>query len=300
MLNLDASSQELNATGDKDFGCCGFDELYGYEPGDELAWHWHECFEAILCVEGAFKLLVANKAVTLRPGMAAFINAWRPHSATGEPKARIRSLTFDGKLVGGAPGSAIARRYVEPLKLASGCDLVVFRPSDAREKRYAWHLAEAIDALEAEEPGFEIAVRDHVSQALLSAWELTGAPAPVTPEDTVSAERTSLMCDHIVEHYAEKLTVGEIAASAGVSERECLRCFTKTFGVSPSRYLLMHRLSKATELLAGSDLPIAEVGRAVGIQSPSNFAQLFRRDYHCTPRMYRVRARGQGRGKGKI
>lgn len=292
MLSLDETSQELNATGDKDFGCRGFDELYGHEPGDDLPWHWHEGFEAILCIEGAFKLLVANRSVTLTPGMAAFINAWRPHAATGEPRARIRSVTFDGELVGGVPGSVIARRYVEPLKVASGCDLLVFRPSDAGEQRFAWHLAEAIDAIEAEEPGFEITARSHLSQALLSAWELAGAPAPVAPEDTVSAERTSLMRDHIVGHYAERLTVGEIAAAAGVSERECLRCFTKTFGVSPSRYLLIHRLSKAAELLAGSDMPIAEVGRAVGIQSPSNFAQLFRRDYHCTPRMFRARARG--------
>ena len=292
MLSLDETRQELNATGDKDFGCRGFDELYGHEPGDDLPWHWHEGFEAILCVEGTFKLLVANRSATLTPGMAAFINAWRPHAAAGEPSARIRSVTFDAELIGGGPGNTISRRYVEPLKVASGIDLLVFRPSDAGEKRFAWHLSQAIDALETEEPGFEIEVRAHLSQAFLSAWELAGSPEPVTPEDTVSAKRTSLMCDYIVDHYADKLTVGQIAAAADVSERECLRCFTKTFGVSPSRYLLMHRLAKAADLLAGSDLPISEVGRAVGIQSPSNFAQLFRRDYHCTPRMYRVRARG--------
>ncbi len=292
MLNLDETNQELDATGDRDFGCRGFDELYGHEPGDDLPWHWHEAFEAILCIEGSFKLLVANRSVTLEPGMAAFVNAWRPHAAAGAPNARIRSVVFEGELVGGAPSSAISRRYVEPLKVASGADLLVFRPSDAGEDRFAWHLAQALGALEAEEPGYEIEVRAHLSHAFLSAWVVAGAPAPVSAEDTVSAERSALMRDHIAAHYAEKLTVGQIAAAAGVSERECLRCFTKTFGVSPSRYLLIHRLSKAAELLAGTDTPIAEVGRAVGIQSPSNFAQLFRRDYHCTPRMYRVRARG--------
>ncbi len=292
-LELDETNQELNAAGGKDFGCRGFDELFGHDPGDELAWHWHEAFEAILCLEGSLKLWVANKSVTLTPGTAAFVNAWRPHSAAGAPQAHIRSIVFDGGLVSGGAGTVIARRYVEPLRNASETDLLVFRPSDEGEGRFAWHLAQTLDALEAEEPGFEIVARAHVSQLLLSAWEVAGRPAPVSEADAVSAERTGLMCDFIVSHYAEKLTVGQIAAAAGVSDRECLRCFTKTFGVSPSRYLLIHRLSKAAELLSGSDLPVAEVGRAVGIQSPSNFAQLFRRDYHCTPRMYRARSRGK-------
>ncbi len=295
ILKLDETNQELNATGDSDFGCLGYDEAYGDAPGDDLPWHWHEGFEAILCLEGAFELQVSGKSVTLAPGEAAFVNAWCPHAAGGAPRARIRSVVFDDAFVGGGTGTAIARRYVEPLKTGSGVDLLVFgagNGADDGEKGFARHLALALEALEAEAPGFEIAARDHLSQAFLCAWLQAGSPAPAAPADSVAAERTALMRDHIAAHFAEKLTVGQIAAAAGVSERECLRCFTKTFGVSPSRYLLMHRLNKAAELLAATDLPVAEVGRAVGIASPSNFAQLFRRDYHCTPRAFRARARG--------
>ncbi len=304
-LELDDSRQELNATGDRDFGCIGFDELYGHEPGDELPWHWHEGFEAIICLEGTFRLWVANKEVALTPGAAVFINAWRPHAAAGAPQAHIRSITLNTDLVSGGAGTLISRRYVEPLKNASEVDLLVFgagepgaaggekgEKGEKGEGTFTYHLTQTLTALEAEEPGFEIAARNHASQLLFCAWQAAGSPAPASDECAVSAQRTGLMRDYIVAHYAEKLTVAQIAAAAGVSERECLRCFTRSFGVSPSRYLLIHRLSKAAELLAGSNLPVAEVGRAVGIQSPSNFAQLFRRDYRCAPRAYRSRAQG--------
>ena len=291
-LVLDETSQELNATGNSGFSCVGYDERFGSKPGEGLGWHWHEAFEAILCTEGAFRLLVADEEVTLVPGMAAFINAWRPHAACGDPDARIRSVVFDDDFVGGGAGSLITKRYVEPLKAASEIDLLVFNPDEERDEPFARHLARALDALEAEATGYEIEARAHVSQMFLCAWDAADGPSPVTPSDAVGAARTALMCDYISEHYAEPITVGDIASAAGVSEREALRCFTREFGVGPSRYLMMKRLAHAAELLTSTHIPIAEVGRSVGIQSPSNFAQLFRRDYHCTPREYRSCTRG--------
>ena len=55
----------------------------------------------------------------------------------------------------------------------------------------------------------------------------------------------------------------------------------------------MYRLAKAAELLTSTSLSIGDIARAVGIKSQSNFAQLFRRDYRCTPREYRACAQKQ-------
>lgn len=289
LLNLDESNQELNATGTHDFGCTGWDELYGYEPGDDLAWHWHDGFEAILCIEGALKLGVGNKELVLEAGTAAFINAWRPHSACGAPQARIRSVVFSEALVSGGTGTVIARRCTGPLKTAPGVDALVYKNEDGASTGASFieHLAQAVNELEAEQPGYEIRTRDHISQLTLLAWERAGCPDASDSKSSTRSERVERMRAHIAARYAENLTVAQIAKVAGVCERECLRCFNEVLGISPSRYLLMYRLAKAAELLGSTDMNIADVARAVGIKSPSNFAQLFRRDYHCTPREYR-------------
>lgn len=327
-LELDESNQELNAAGSCDFGCRGFDEFFGHEPGDELAWHWHDGFEAILCIEGALMLSVGSKEVVLEAGAAAFINALRPHSAYGAPQAHIRSVVFSEALVSGGTGTAIARRYTTPLKTAPNVDVLVYKGwSDARGealgagdnagadtgptrmaikahaesdgkseggdtgKSFAKHLAQAVNELEIEQPGFEIRVRDHLSQMILLAWQRAGCPGAADSKSSTRSERIERMRAHIAAHYAENLTVSQIADAAGVCERECLRCFTEVLGVSPSRYLLMYRMAKAAELLGSTSTSIADIARAVGIKSPSNFAQLFRRGYHCTPREYRARIR---------
>ena len=290
ILELDETNQELNAAGTRDFGCRGFDELFGIEEGDDLAWHWHEGFEAILCTEGSLGLAVGNGSITLKPGMAVFINAWRPHCASGAPRARIRSVVFDEALVSGGPGMLIAQRYTAPLKTASNIDMFVFGPGAPAEAPFAEHLARAVDELEAEEPGFEIRCREHLSQMILLAWQRADALGVLDIKGSAKSERVSLMRAYVAEHYAESVSVAQIAAAAGICERECLRCFRESLGVTPSRYLLMHRLAKAAELLVSTSMSISDISHAVGINSPSNFTQLFRRDYRCTPREYRKRA----------
>lgn len=295
ILDLDESNQELNATGTSDFGCNGYDELFDNSEGEVLAWHWHEGFEAILCIEGSLDLFVANRAVTLKPGMAAFINAWRPHSACGSPRARIRSVVFSEALVAGGMGTVIAQHYTSPLKTAPNIDTLVFEADDRANEPFAEHLAQAVNELEGEEPGFEIRCREQLSQLILLAWKRAESLDALDTKNSARAERVLRMREYIAEHYAESITVAQIAETARVCERECLRCFSETLGVSPSRYLLMYRLAKAAELLTSTSLSIGDIARAVGIKSQSNFAQLFRRDYRCTPREYRARALKRGK-----
>lgn len=284
---------EPAAHGTDDFACRGCDEVITSAPGDGVPWHWHKDFEAILAVSGSLLVLVPNEEIELAPGMAVFINSGCPHAVHSKGEGRLRSVIFSDFFVAGDEGSAIMSRYVRPLAHADGLKYVLFSPDDVDGGRAARNLKLAIDAIEAERPGFEIEARNRISQMLFEAWELAGSPAPVDAEECLDANRAELMRDFIAEHYAEKVTVGQIAAAGGVCERESLRCFTKEFGVSPSRYLMICRLNRASELLAGTDMDVAEIARMVGIPSPSNFSQLFRRDFNCTPRAFRSRARVQ-------
>ena len=285
------NGNEVASHGDEAFPIRGFDETVSTEPGDNVPWHWHADFEAILCVEGEMDVSVGEETIALAPGDAVFVNANRPHAVETDTTGRLRSVVFGATLVSGARDSAIDLRYVQPVANADGLNMLVFHANEASDSAAVRHLAQAVDALEEEAAGFEICVRDHVSQLMLEIWKRAGSSKKEQKQASLSSERAALMSEYIAEHFAEPVAVSDIADAAGVSEREALRCFTREFGVSPSRYLMMKRLARAAELLAGTYMPVAEVARAVGIQSPSNFAQLFRRDYHCTPREYRTHTR---------
>lgn len=89
-------------------------------------------------------------------------------------------------------------------------------------------------------------------------------------------------------HIEENITLAEIAASAGLSPFHFSREFKRATGVSPHQYLIRLRLERARDLLASTDLPIAEVALRSGFASQSHFTRYFRKLTATTPRAYRL------------
>ena len=80
-----------------------------------------------------------------------------------------------------------------------------------------------------------------------------------------------------------------IAASASVSERECLRTFRKALGTSPVRFLISYRLAESVRLLESSDMQIAQIAYRTGFESPAHFSRSFRELYGVSPTQWRRR-----------
>lgn len=96
------------------------------------------------------------------------------------------------------------------------------------------------------------------------------------------------MLEFIHGHFAENITLDDIAKSANIGGRECLRCFRKTIQLSPIQYLLKYRIMQGAELLMeNSERSVSEISVLCGFDSPSNFSKMFKRFYSCTPREYR-------------
>ena len=79
----------------------------------------------------------------------------------------------------------------------------------------------------------------------------------------------------------------DIAESAAISDRECLRCFQASIHQSPVEYLIEYRVRAAAKLLETTDRPITEIAMATGWSSSSYFTKMFRRIYGKTPNEYR-------------
>jgi AraC-like DNA-binding protein len=89
-------------------------------------------------------------------------------------------------------------------------------------------------------------------------------------------------------HYAEHLTVADLAAAARLSPAHFSREFRRAFGESPHGYLLSRRLERAASLLRSTDWSVARVGVSVGWSSVGSFTTSFRRMYGCSPTAYRA------------
>ena len=99
----------------------------------------------------------------------------------------------------------------------------------------------------------------------------------------------SAAVDFIRRHYAQEVTLAEMANAAGVSPFHLARVFKKALGMSPHQYLIEVRVHSAHALLAaGTQHPsLAEVATAVGFADQSHLTRQFKRILGTTPKKAR-------------
>ena len=96
-------------------------------------------------------------------------------------------------------------------------------------------------------------------------------------------DRILTMMAFIHDRYPERLTLQDIADSAAISTRECLRCFRSSIGQSPMDYLIEYRIRTAMKLLETTSLSISDIAMHTGFNSSAYFTKMFRRIYGKTP-----------------
>ena len=88
-------------------------------------------------------------------------------------------------------------------------------------------------------------------------------------------------------NVARPVSLGDLAISAGVSERQLNRLFRARLGRSTMRYYREMRLEKARNLLRNSPLSVTEIALATGFANPAHFSEQFRRCFGHPPRAER-------------
>lgn len=259
----------------------------------DVPWHWHEEWEAVLITQGSCLVAAGNQKKMLRAGEGFFIHAGILHGCWDEERSgcKFHSMVFHPRLVGGSPESIFHQQYVQPLLDHSGPDLMVLDPKIPWQKQALEALERAWQHCVREEDGFPFRVRNALSELV---WLLNCHLSPAVPQlsskSQRDAQRIKAMLSCIHDRYGNELTTAAIAASASVSESECLRCFRSTIGTAPIRYLKRYRLQQAARLLTESREKISDIAVRCGFQDMSYFTRVFRENFGCTPTEYRKNA----------
>lgn len=96
------------------------------------------------------------------------------------------------------------------------------------------------------------------------------------------------------------LTLDGLAASTGWSASYLQRSFTQRFGESPKQFQQRLRLNQAAIRLAHTDDPVIDVAVETGYASHEVFARAFKRQFRCTPTVYRRRTRANRAPLGSL
>lgn len=99
--------------------------------------------------------------------------------------------------------------------------------------------------------------------------------------------RLLLAIGYIHAHFAEPLSIGDIARAAGVNSGYFTRFFKATAGVPPRRYLTEVRFERAKELIRTSRKSMTQIAAECGFADQSHMTNIFRRRVGMTPTAFR-------------
>jgi AraC-like DNA-binding protein len=113
-------------------------------------------------------------------------------------------------------------------------------------------------------------------------WHLGERDAPVDrPDDEVASELRDLLDEHLVEG----MTLADAGRVIHSSPSQLVRCFSRTFGIAPHRYLLARRIDAARRRLLEGE-PVAQVATGVGFHDQAHLTRHFKRHVGTTPASY--------------
>ncbi|HKX07476.1 MAG TPA: AraC family transcriptional regulator [Stellaceae bacterium] len=108
--------------------------------------------------------------------------------------------------------------------------------------------------------------------------------------------------EYIEASLAESVSLGEIAAAAGLTRMHFAAQFRVATGLRPHEYLLRRRIERAQEKLAETRMSLVDIALSVGFQTQSHFTSVFTRLVGQPPRAWR-QAQGDAEscdfGKGR-
>lgn len=259
----------------------------------DVPWHWHEEWEAVWITQGSCIVSAGNQSLTLRSGEGFFVNSGILHGCWDAENTgcMFHSIVFHPRLVGGSMDSIFYQGYVQPLVDQAGLEFVPLYPGIPWQKQALEAIEDAWQSCVREEQGYVFHVREALSRLIFLLHScIPGAVQSPGVKAQRNAERIKTMLSFIHDHFGNELNMAQIAASASVSESECLRCFKTTIGTTPIQYLKQYRIQRATQLLLRTDKKVSEIACLCGFQDMSYFTRVFRDQTGKVPSQYRRNA----------
>jgi AraC family transcriptional regulator len=122
----------------------------------------------------------------------------------------------------------------------------------------------------------------HLLRSYTRSVELPGLGVGLGPA------RTRRVRGYIEQSVGQDLSIRKLAKVAGLSPQYFAEMFRRTTGFAPHQYVSHRRVERARQLLADTDLPLAEVAQRCGFSSQSQFTTVFRQLTDLTPGRFRA------------
>ena len=93
---------------------------------------------------------------------------------------------------------------------------------------------------------------------------------------------------YMEQNYYKEVTVEEVAGACKLNRSYFSKLFKDSMGCPPQEFLIRLRLSKAADLMKGTDRPIGDISAMCGYPNQLHFSRAFKQRYGVSPREWRA------------
>lgn len=252
-----------------------------YRTESENYYHSHDFTEIGIILEGKGTYHMNDEYVQVREGDVMIFNPGVRHESIMEPQDEPRKEYFVGFTDVHFRG--MRENHID---LPDGANIIHL---DGKARRTLFRICEEMEhENEARRPGRYFMLKSYLIQFLLHlVREQMGPAEPVKGRQFGYGKKKDTaeqIADYLEEHYAEKISLDQIAENMYLSPFYISKIFKSEMGESPIHYLIRVRMERAKELLEkGSDLSITEIAEQVGYDDVYHFSKLFKKAYGLSP-----------------
>lgn len=264
-------------------GCGIFYSTVGVE---ESTIHIHECCEVLLCLGGGGCFLIDNRVYEVNDSDIFIINQFEPHKITFTDKTHFERYVFQ-----------IHPHYIynnsTDLTDLSACFYARDSVSGNRislDENGLLYVKILIERLKCEHNfGDEIIKNGIINEFLIFLNEKFAQKNPGAKDTEIVTNQTNKIIintvKYINKHYAEEITLADIAGYSFVSVSYLCTLFKKTFGTTIIKYITSKRISEAKKLLK-SGKSISDTAADCGFNDYANFMRTFKKAVGVSPKKY--------------
>lgn len=254
--------------------------LVEQKPRRRVGMHGHNCIELSYITEGEVVHTLDGRQTLLRAGDYVIVDYGSVHAydtpAQSDGYANIDCLFFpeilDPALAGAKSLRAVLEHYLihfSPEAMLENPARMVFHDTDGRIRALLSRMEAELSGAEA---GYGEMLRCYLAELLLlTVRKIAAEPGIGRGEISMYVSR------YVAKHYAEPLTLSQIAARMGYSLPYVSQKFREESGISFMEYLQKYRVMRACRLLMSSRAPLAQIAESVGYADVKFFAGLLRR-----------------------
>jgi AraC-like DNA-binding protein len=254
----------------------------GRAPGQHG--HAHAVYHAVLVVDGEGDIIFDGEKTPARLGLLMLASPDSPHDFTplGEGAVCYHEITF--ALTGRAgpvnkPFADVLSRYAGETLEPVGSTMLA--QSDTR--RLDGRFDALLRALRSDEPLAEFRAARLTLDLLADVAETVLLPGPALRHGDGLARSMA----HLRRHFAETVSVAELAQVAGLSEGYFHRAFRRRYGETPIACQQRLRTAAARTLLLGGELACKQIAHRLGYADAFTFSKAFRRGTGQSPTAFR-------------